>query len=65
MKTADVMMGLVASGVGLTSCYLIAELWSWRVIRASDQRAGVVLREIYKKFHARTKPYMARVVRRK
>ena len=65
MRTADVMMGLVAAGVGLTFCYLVAELLSWRFIRASDQRAGVVLRELYKKLHARTKPYVARVVRRK
>ena len=65
MKTADVMMGLVATGVGLTAIYLIAELVSWQAIKASDQRARVVVRELYKKLHAKTKPYVARVVRRK
>ena len=59
------MMGLVATGVALTASYLIAELVSWQAIKASDQRARIVVRELYKKLHAKTKPYVARVVRRK
>jgi hypothetical protein len=61
------MMGLVAAGVGLTLLYLVAELLSWQSIKAAEARAGLVLRDLYKrlytsgtKLHARTKPYLDR-----
>ena len=63
-------MGLVLAGAGLTLLYLVAELLSWQTIKASDVRAGLVLRELYKKLHAsgtklhsRTKPYLDRAKR--
>jgi hypothetical protein len=61
------MLGLVIGGVALTVLYLFAELVSWQKIRAAELRAGLVLRELYKKLHAsgtrlhaRTRPYLDR-----
>lgn len=54
MRTSDVMLGLVASGAALAVLYLVAELVSWRKVRASEIKAGLVLRELYKKLHAST-----------
>jgi hypothetical protein len=50
------MLGLVAGGAALAALYIVSELVSWRRLRASDIKAGLVLREIYKKLHERTKP---------
>jgi hypothetical protein len=67
MGTSDVMMGLVAAGGGLTLLYLVAELLSWQMIKAAEVRAGMVLRDLYKKLHAsgtklhaRSRPYLDR-----
>jgi hypothetical protein len=61
------MLGLVAAGAGLTVLYLFSEFVSWHKIKAAEQAAGLVLRELYKrlhssgsKLHARTKPYLDR-----
>jgi len=35
-------------------------LMSWQTIKAGEVRASLVLKELYKKLHARTKPYLDR-----
>jgi|HubBroStandDraft_5_1064220.scaffolds.fasta_scaffold362445_2 hypothetical protein len=53
--TSDVMFGLVAFGTALTVLYLVTELVSWRLFRASEIKTGMLMRELYKKLHGRTK----------
>lgn len=65
MKTSDVMMGVLFIGSALTCIYLIAECLSWRTAKASDHKAGLAVRELYKKLHSKTKPYFVRGSRRK
>jgi hypothetical protein len=67
MGTSDVMLGLVAAGVGLTVLYLFSEFVSWQKIKTAEQRAAIALRELYKKLHAsgtklhsKTRPYIDR-----
>jgi hypothetical protein len=60
VSTSDVLLGIVAGGVALTVLYLISEFMSWQLIKNAEARAGLVLREMYKKLHARTKPYLER-----
>ena len=54
------MLGLLAAGASLTLLYLLSELMSWQTIKAGEVRASLVLKELYKKLHARTKPYLDR-----
>ena len=65
MKTEDLLLVLVAAGVTLTCFYMVVEFMSWQTAKASDHRARLVIREIYRKLHSRTKPYFARGPRRK
>jgi hypothetical protein len=65
MRADDLLVVLVASGVALTCFYLVAEYLSWQTVKASDLKAGIVLRELYKKLHSKTKPYLVRAIRRK
>jgi hypothetical protein len=39
----------------MTVIYLISEFMSWQTINNAEVRAGVLLREMYRKLHARTK----------
>jgi hypothetical protein len=71
MGTSDVMLGLVAGGAALAVLYLVAELVSWRKLRESEVKAGLMLRDLYKKLHAstsklheRTKPFTKPFTRR-
>ncbi len=64
MRSDDVLMVIVAAGVALTCLYMAAELMSWQTIKASDLRAGLVARELYKKLHSKAQP-LVRVIRRK
>jgi hypothetical protein len=65
MRTDDLLVVLVAGGVALTCFYMVAEYLSWQTVKASDAKAGIVLRELYRKLHLKTKPYIARAIRRK
>jgi hypothetical protein len=65
MAADDLLLVVLTSGVALTCFYLIAEYFSWQSIKAVDRRAMLDLRELYKKLHASTKPYLARAIRRK
>jgi hypothetical protein len=65
MKTEDLLLVIVAGGVALTCFYMVIEFLSWRTAKASDHRAGLVIRELYKKLHSKTKPYFVRGPRRK
>jgi hypothetical protein len=65
MKTSYVLMGILFIGSALTCVYLLAECLSWQTAKASDHRAGLVVRELYKKLHSKTKPYFVRGSRRK
>jgi hypothetical protein len=65
MKAEDLLVVLVAGGVALTCFYLVAEYLSWQTVKASDAKAGIVLRELYKKLHLKTKPYIVRAIRGK
>jgi hypothetical protein len=60
MRTSDVMLGLLAIGASLTLLYLFSEFMSWQTIKAGEARASLVLKELYKKLHTRTKPYLDR-----
>ena len=71
MKTEDVLMTFVVCGVALTCFYMVTEFLSWRTKRAFDVKSGLILRDLYKKLnasgtklHAKTIPYVARVMRR-
>lgn len=65
MKADDVLMGFVLIGGALTCFYLVGEYLSWQAVKASDLRARVDLREVYRKIHAATKKPFVRAVRRK
>jgi len=65
MKTYDLLMILLISGVALTCFYMVAEYLSWQSVKASDIRATSQLQELYKKVQSATKPYIARAIRRK
>jgi hypothetical protein len=65
MRADDLLVILVASGAALTCFYLVAEYMSWQTVKASDLKAGIVLRELYRKLHSKTKPYLVRAIRRK
>ena len=54
------MLGFVAAGLALTLLYLLSEFLSWQTIRAAEVKAALVLRDLYKRLHARTKPYLER-----
>ena len=54
------MLGLLAAGVGVTLLYLFSEFMSWQTIKTAEAHASLVLRELYKKLHAKTKPYRDR-----
>lgn len=71
MKTEDVLMAFVVCGVAVTCFYMVTEFLSWQTKKASDVKTGLVLGELYKKLHAsgtklhaKTIPYVARVMRR-
>jgi hypothetical protein len=64
MSSDDVMMLIVVGGVALTCLYMAAEVMSWQTIKASDLRAGLVVRELYKKLHSKAQP-LVRAIRRK
>ena len=57
MKSEDLLLAVVLAGVGLTLIYIVAECRSWRTVKAAERRAMSELRELYKKFHAATKPF--------
>jgi hypothetical protein len=65
MESNDLLMIIVVCGVALTCAYIVAECLSWKTVKDSDRRAGLALREMYKKLHSKTKPYFARVIRRR
>lgn len=65
MRADDLLVVLMACGVALTCFYLVAEFLSWQTVKASDLKAGIVLKELYRKLHSKTKPYIARAIRRK
>lgn len=65
MEADDLLLVVLTSGAALTCFYLIAEYFSWQSIKAFDLKAMLDLRELYKKVHASTKPYIARAIRRK
>lgn len=54
----DVMIGLVVVGVAFTVAYLVSELVSWRGLRASEKKAALIVRDLYTKLHARTRPFI-------
>ena len=60
MRTSDILLGLLAAGAGVTLLYLLSELMSWQTIKAGEASASLVVRDLYKKLHARTKPYLGR-----
>jgi hypothetical protein len=64
MEANDLLMIIVVCGVALTCCYIVAEWRSWKTAKASDYRAGLALREMYKRIHSKTKPYLVRAIRR-
>jgi hypothetical protein len=69
MSTAYVLIGIVFIGVALTCLYILAECLSWRTVKDADHRAMREIRELYKKIHATSKPFMmpftTRTVRKK
>jgi hypothetical protein len=65
MRADDLLMAFVAGGVALTCFYMVVEYLSWQTVKASDLKAGLALRELYRKLHSKTKPYFARAIRRK
>ena len=60
MVASDLMLVFVAAGVATTCGYLFSEFMSWQTIKAAEVRAAVVLRDLYRKLHAKTKPYLDR-----
>jgi hypothetical protein len=67
MRSEDLLLAIVIGGAGLTCFYLVCECWSWKVIKAADLKAMLDVREMYKKLHASTRPYVikARTIGRK
>jgi len=65
MKTYHLLMIVLTSGVALTCVYMVDEYLSWQSVKASDIRARLHLRELYKKVQLATKPYIVRGIRRK
>jgi hypothetical protein len=65
MKAYHLLMIIVMSGVALTCFYMVDEYLTWQSVKASDIRAKVDLRELYKKVHSATKPFIVRAIRRK
>jgi hypothetical protein len=66
--TSYVLMGVLLIGVALTCFYILAECLSWRTVKDADHRAMREIRELYKKLHSPTKPFMPfvnRTLRRK
>jgi hypothetical protein len=60
MGTSDILLGLVALGAALTVLYLVSEFMSWQTIKNAEVQTSLMLREMYKKLHARTKPFLER-----
>jgi hypothetical protein len=52
MRADDLLMAFAAAGVALTCLYMVSEFLSWKAVRASDQSAVLILRDLYKKLHA-------------
>jgi hypothetical protein len=65
MRADDLLVILVGCGVALTCFYIVSEYLSWQTVKASDIKAGLLLRELYKKLHSKTKPYIVRAIGRK
>jgi hypothetical protein len=65
VKAEDLLFVVMIGGVVLTCLYLVNECISWRSGKAIDLKARLDLRELYKKVYSTTKPYVARVIRRK
>jgi hypothetical protein len=65
MKTYHLLMAVLTSGVALTCFYMVDEYLSWQSLKASDTKAKLDLRELYKKVQSATKPYIVRAIRRK
>jgi hypothetical protein len=63
MKTEDFLLGVVLVGITFTCFYMVSEFRSWRAITVSDYKAGIVLRDLYKKLHSRTKPFTQTITR--
>jgi hypothetical protein len=56
---------LLAAGAALTCFYMVTELLSWKATRASEIKASLVVRDLYRKLHARTKPLLDLAIRQK
>jgi hypothetical protein len=65
MEANDFLMIIVVCGVALTCVYIVAEWLSWKTVKDSDHRTMLALREMYKKLHSKTRPYLVRVIRRR
>jgi hypothetical protein len=65
MRTYHLLMAVLTGGVILTCIYMIDEFLSWQSVKASDLKAKLDLRELYKKVQSATKPYIVRAIRRK
>jgi hypothetical protein len=65
VKADELLMVLVMSGVALTCIYLVDECLSWQSLKAFNLKAMLDLRELYRKVHSTTKPYVTRAMRRK
>ncbi|MGO9935739.1 MAG: hypothetical protein ACLPV8_28565 [Steroidobacteraceae bacterium] len=63
MKVDDLLFVVVLSGLGLSCSYIVAEYLSWRSHQASEFKALLVVRNVYKRFHSATKP-LVRAIRR-
>jgi hypothetical protein len=65
MKTYHLLMVVLSSGAALTCFYLVDEYLSWQSVKATNIRAKLDLRQLYKKVQSATTPYVARAIRRK
>jgi hypothetical protein len=60
----DLLMIVVMCGVAMTCSYIAAECLSWRSLQASDLKARLVVRDLYKRLHMAAIP-LVRAVRKK
>jgi hypothetical protein len=65
VKSEDILMLMALGGAALAIWYIAAECLTWKVIKAADLRAMMDVRDMYRKLHAATRPFVNRAMRRK
>jgi hypothetical protein len=60
MKPDELLMIVIMAGFALTSCYIVSEIVSFKVLKAMDLASLLRVRALYKRVHSATRPLLER-----